>query len=300
MNLRTIFTTILFSFLLTTYASDTKDNTLLWKVYGKNLSSPSYLFGTHHLVPISFLDEIKGLDNAFNSTKQVVGELDMGKKLSMQMKMIKKAMMPKGYDYKTLLSAEDYALLEDKVSEILGMKLSKIDKMKPSMISNLLMITLYQKYYPNAELDKGIDQHFQDKAKKNKMKVMGLETAEEQMYVLLEQQSIERQAELLMCSLKHPDMLKEQMDKLQQAYHSQDINALASLYDENDKNDPCPSTDEERYEMNAARNQRWLKKLPDIMKEKSSFVAVGCLHLVGKDGLIEGLRKAGYTVEPVR
>jgi uncharacterized protein YbaP (TraB family) len=36
------------------------------------------------------------------------------------------------------------------------------------------------------------------------------------------------------------------------------------------------------------------------MKERSSFIAVGCLHLPGKEGLIEGLRKLGYTVEAIR
>jgi hypothetical protein len=52
--------------------------------------------------------------------------------------------------------------------------------------------------------------------------------------------------------------------------------------------------------MNKDRNERWLKLLPDIMREKPSFIAVGCLHLVGKDGLIVGLQKMGYRVEPVK
>lgn len=277
-----------------------QSNSLLWKVSGNGLSSPSYLFGTHHLVPISFLDEINGLDEAFSATQQVIGELDMSKKLSMQMKILSKAMLPKGYDYKTLLSKDDYALLEQKVSEIAKMKLSKLDKLKPAMINNLLMIFLYQDYYPNTDIEKGIDEHFQGKAKKNKMKVAGLESADDQMYVLLEMQSIERQAELLMCSLKHPELLKEQMDKLQTAYHNQDIAALAALFEYERDDDPCPSTDEEKYEMNAARNKKWLQELPQMMKDTPSFVAVGCLHLVGKDGLIEGLRKSGYKVVPIK
>ena len=301
MKLRTIVGGLMLFIAISAFAKNTNENnSLLWKVSGNGLSSPSYLFGTHHLVPISFLDEIKGLEQSFDETEQVIGELDMSKMQSMQMTMIKKAMLPSEYDYKTLLSEDDYALLESKVSEILGMSFSMLDKMKPAMINNLLMITLYQKYYPNADVSKNIDQHFQEKATKKKLDVKGLETAEDQIYVLLESQSIERQAELLMCSLKNPDILKEQMDKLQNAYHSQDIDALAALYQDNDEYDPCPSTKEERFEMNAARNQKWLEVLPDMLKEKPSFVAVGCLHLVGEDGLIEGLRKAGYKVEPVK
>jgi uncharacterized protein YbaP (TraB family) len=42
-----------------------------------------------------------------------------------------------------------------------------------------------------------------------------------------------------------------------------------------------------------------MQKLPEIMKEKSSFIAVGALHLAGEEGLLNLLKEAGYTVEPV-
>lgn len=95
-------------------------------------------------------------------------------------------------------------------------------------------------------------------------------------------------------------MLKEQMDKLQTAYLAQDLDALNALYQEELPDDPCPSTQEEKDVMNKNRNIQWLKALLDIMQEKSSFIAVGCLHLVGEDGLIEGLKKLGYKVEAVK
>jgi len=89
------------------------------------------------------------------------------------------------------------------------------------------------------------------------------------------------------------------MDELQNAYLSQNIDALYELSIKDMPNDPCPSTDEERDALNKDRNVRWLEKLPAIMAEKPSFIAVGCLHLPGEIGLIEGLRDLGYTVEPV-
>ena len=67
---------------------------LLWKVSGKGLAHPSYLFGSHHLAKLSIVDSIKGLKPAFESTKQVVGEIDMKDMMSpqvmteMQKKMI--------------------------------------------------------------------------------------------------------------------------------------------------------------------------------------------------------------------
>ena len=84
------------------------------------------------------------------------------------------------------------------------------------------------------------------------------------------------------------------------AYHAQDLTAMAKLYEEEDPNNPCPSTQEEKDELNKARNEKWMDVLPVMMSEKPSFIAVGCLHLVGEDGLINRLRNAGYKVEAVK
>ena len=104
---------------------------------------------------------------------------------------------------------------------------------------------------------------------------------------------------MLICMVQNPDLLKEQMDELQEAYHSQDINALFELSVKDTPNDPCPSTEEEKNALNKDRNIKWLEKLPAIMADKPSFIAVGSLHLPGEVGLIEGLRARGYNVEPV-
>ena len=129
---------------------------------------------------------------------------------------------------------------------------------------------------------------------------MGLETVQNQIEVLFGSQSIERQAESLLCTIKNMDYGKKQMDRLMTAYHAQDLSAMAKLYEEEDPNNPCPSTQEEKDELNKARNEKWMDTLPEIINKKPSFIAVGCLHLVGEDGLISRLRKEGYTVEAVK
>ncbi len=301
MNLRKIIGCLALFVALAACANTPKEtNALLWKVSGNGLEKPSYLFGTHHLIPLSFLDTIAGLESAFDATEQTVGELDMSKMSKMQMQIMGAAIMPNEYNYQTLLSESDVQQLDKTLKDLVGMGLEQLGRMKPAMLSNLISITLYQKYYPNLAGAVSIDQYFQDEATKRSRPVKSLESADEQIHVLLGSQTIERQAEMLTCMVNHPEMLKKQMDRLQSAYMAQDINALNALYEEELPDDPCPSTQEEKDAMNKDRNQKWLQKLPEIMKEKSSFIAVGCLHLVGKDGLIEGLRKLGYTVEAVK
>lgn len=275
-------------------------NSLLWKVSGNGLDKPSYIFGTHHLVPLNFLDSVAGINEAFESTEQTVGELDMSKMMEMQMQIMSQSTMPEGVTYQSLLPADDVALIDSTLVSLLGAGLEQLGTLKPAMLSNLISVTLYQKFYPSISAsDMGLDQYFQEEALKRNRPVIGLETADDQIEVLLNSQTLERQAELLVCMVKNPELLKEQMDDLQVAYHAQDINALLELYEREIPNDPCPSTDEEKEAINKDRNLKWVEILPTIMAEKPSFIAVGCLHLPGEHGIIEGLRNQGFTVEAV-
>ena len=301
MNLKKIISTLTVLLLLLSCSNlKGNDNALLWKISGNGLENASYLFGTHHLVPLSFLDSITGIHEAFNMSEQSVGELDMSNMSQMQMEIMGKAMMPQGTTYESLMNEADRAKLDSTLTSLMGMGLAQFGRLRPAMLQNLISVTMYQRLYPTLSGGKGLDQYFQEEALKRNRRVVGLESTADQIRVLLEMQPLERQAEMLACMVNHPEMLKEQMDKLQVAYHAQNLEALWALYTEELPDDPCPSTEEKKFAMNGARNKKWLEKLPAIMAEKASFIAVGCLHLPGEEGLIEGLRKLGYTVEPVQ
>ena len=301
MNLKKIISTLTVLLLLLSCSNlKGNDNALLWKISGNGLENASYLFGTHHLVPLSFLDSITGIHEAFNMSEQSVGELDMSNMSQMQMEIMGKAMMPQGTTYESLMNEADRAKLDSTLTSLMGMGLAQFGRLRPAMLQNLISVTMYQRLYPTLSGGKGLDQYFQEEALKRNRRVVGLESTADQIRVLLEMQPLERQAEMLACMVNHPEMLKEQMDKLQVAYHAQNLEALWALYTEELPDDPCPSTEEEKFAMNGARNKKWLEKLPAIMAEKASFIAVGCLRLPGEEGLIEGLRKLGYTVEPVQ
>ena len=276
------------------------DTSLLWKISGNGLDKPSYLFGTHHLVPISFLDSVPEVVTAFEKSEQTVGELDMGNMAAMQMQIMGAAMMPSGVTYDSLLPPEEVQLIDSILTDLLGMGLNQLGQLKPAMLSNLISITPYQKFYPDITGEENIDLHFQQEAMKRSRPVVALETVEDQIEVLLNSGTLERQAEMLACMVKHPELLKDQMDELQRAYYAQDVHALQALYEKELPNDPCPSTEEEKNALNKDRNEKWLAQLPAIMEENASFVAVGAMHLPGDDGLIKGLRDLGYTVQAIR
>ncbi len=45
------------------------------------------------------------------------------------------------------------------------------------------------------------------------------------------------------------------------------------------------------------RNQAWLAKLKPVLESEAVVIAVGSLHLLGTDGLLEQLKQAGFTVK---
>ena len=49
---------------------------VLYKIEGNGLGSPSYIFGTHHVAPLSVAQQFGAME-PFNAATQIVGEIDM-------------------------------------------------------------------------------------------------------------------------------------------------------------------------------------------------------------------------------
>lgn len=274
---------------------------LLWKVSGNGLNEPSYIIGTHHLAPFSIMDSIAGLRNAMNETRQVYGELKMSEMQSpATMQQMQKTMMLEGDTTLTsLLSPEDFATANKFCKENLMMDLSMATKLKPAFLLNNVVVAAYIKHIGKFNPQEQLDTFFQSQATSNGKKVDGLETPEFQFNLLFNGYSLERQAQLLMCTINNIDTEVESLKKLTDAYMKQDLNTMLRVSEERKGNqcDPLPG---EEDAMIYDRNKAWSVKLPAIMKAAPTFVAVGALHLPGEKGLLNLLKKQGYTVEAVK
>ncbi len=274
---------------------------ILYKVSGGGLENPSYLLGTHHLAPVSYLDEVTGIGEAFDAVDAVVGELLMTDMPGLQQALMPHMMMPAGHSYESLLSEEDYALLDEALTNSMGAGLGQFGVLHPAGLSSVYSQVLYAKLYPemNMATHVSIDQYFQNKAADNGKKVLGLETVEDQVYALFLSEPIEAKAESLVKMIKHSDFTEKSLKDITDAYYAQDLDRLYSLAFDNPE-DPNPTSEEAAYALNKERNDKWLLKLPGIMTEQPSLIVVGALHLAGNDGLVNQLRLQGYTVEPVK
>jgi uncharacterized protein YbaP (TraB family) len=268
------------------------EQSIFWEVTGKELKQPSYLFGTFHLLDSRFLDTLNVVKDKFNTSKTVVGEMLFDSTLTVK---VMTASMLTGTTLDKLLSAEDYEKTSVWLKELMGYDLKMFNQLNPITIQILLMTGVQQKYYPlNLTDNVLIDVYFQQQAKQTQRKLIGLETPEEQIHVLYGQFSYERQAALLSHYVQTREKAQEEMEALNSSYRNQELTKLEAM---------LSSYQYEKKETEALldnRNKKWMNVLPDLMKEQSTFVAIGALHLAGENGLVSLLRKSGYTVKPLK
>jgi uncharacterized protein YbaP (TraB family) len=278
------------------YAQTTtyKSGSVLWKISGKDLKTPSYLLGTLHLKSGEYFDTIPGAKAAFKSCEQVVGEIDMSNMLEAQMKMQQATMMSPDTTYQMLYSDEEYSLVNEKIVSLAGAGLEQLGVYKPVAIQQIVVQYAYMKYFSNNPTN-GLDAQIQSDAQKDQKTVIGLETVDDNLQSILTM-SLKRQAELLLCYLNNMDKVMSVIPEIISVYDRWDLNRMLDL---DESGGACPSTQAEEDAVIKDRNYKWMTKLPEIMKSKSSYIAVGAMHLAGKDGLLNLLEKAGYKVEPV-
>ena len=280
---------------------------LLYKISGNGLKKPSYLLGTYHFAASSFTDSIPGFHKAMGEAEQACGEIEMDlmKRPEVLVKLQKAMMLPDGVTLASLLNKEEMDALNMSLKNLLGADLTnpmvnaQMGKMNPAAINLQLVSLMYLKHDPTFNLDDGIDAYVQTLAKKGKKPVLSFETVDEQIDVLFGKQTIERQKVLLMCLVNNQEYMMNITDHIVAAYYSQDLNKIEELEDVK-TNDQCDPTEEENDALVYGRNAKWMTKIPDIMKSKSTFFAVGAAHLVGEKGLLSLLSKAGYKVEPCK
>ena len=280
---------------------------LLYKISHKSLEKPSYIVGTYHLAPASFIDSIPGAKTALDAVDVVCGEVVMSEMESSesQKKVQAAIILPDGKSLTDVFTADEMLRINDYMDKLLGMNLnnpllkSQMGKMTPMALSTQLQLVQYMKLTPNFNPMKLIDAHFQNVAKRAGKSVAGLETVDFQIETLYKGTTIERQKQQLLCMVDNDEYYALQMKELSAAFFAQDIQALWEVTEEKLGNQ-CDSTPEEEAALIYGRNAAWVEKIPAMVGEGSTLFVVGAAHLPGEKGVLELLKAKGYTIEAVK
>ncbi len=277
---------------------------LLYKISGKNLKAPSYIVGTYHIAPHTFIDSIPGLKNVYGDIKQVYGEVVASEMMNQEnmMKRMKMVMLPEGQTLYTIYTEDEIKEIDAIIQQVMGvsMKNPMVEKqliqLSPQTLSTQLDVLNAMKMNPGLDISKPIDIQLQNMAIEKGLKVGGLETVESQMKILFDV-PLEKGKKALLCAVRNFEASKELAKHLQDAYMSRDIKGVENAMNEK-LNNECDLSEEDLNVMIYNRNNNWIKEMPAIMETPTLF-AVGAGHLVGEKGVLSLLKKAGYTVEAV-
>ncbi len=275
---------------------------LLWKVTGRDTCKPSYLFGTIHLETSKYIDSVPGLRAAIANVDAIYGEIQMDSLTDndVMMRAVNNLIAPPDSTIDKLLTKEEYQLVDSVVnSYFMGMiTLETFSKMKPVVLSSQLGVMQMKKYFPEQlGLNDVIDVAVQAAGRELGKRIGGLETIEMQINMLYGT-PLDVQAQELVNFCRMDNDIINYSKELCDAYHAQDLDTLEKLLllEEAGVDEMANEIIEKlAYE----RNRRWMNTITEIIPRESMLVAVGAGHLVGKDGLIELLRRDGYTVEPM-
>lgn len=267
---------------------------IFYKVEGKDLKSPSYLFGTHHLAPIAILDSIDGVSDALSGSVAVVGEIDMAAMQANSMALTPFMMAPADSTLTKLYSPEEFERLNGEFKKWSGgLDLRMFDAMKPLVPNMTIALNMVAADLPDFVPGEQLDAYFQSVATMAGKPIVALESIEEQGDFLFNCTTIAEQAKALAELLDNPDKSRGDALRLNECYFNHDIESIL-------KESVEESEDPKMFEsLLYRRNANWLNRLPSILSDGSVFVAVGALHLAGPKGLVEGLRQLGYTVTPL-
>lgn len=279
---------------------------LLFKISGHGLTSPSYIVGTYHLASVSFVDSIPGIRQAMADTQQTYGEVVMSEMFSADsLALMQQAMMlPGDMTLDKLFTADEMSRLNAYIKSLLGMDLTnpllsqQMGKLTPQALSTSLSLLSYMKKSGQFDPQNSFDDYFQKEARANGKGVGGLETLAFQIETLYKGSTMERQKEQLMCLVDNAAFMDEMAGSVISAFYAQDIDAIKAAMDVKLHNS-CDSSPEEEDGLIYNRNADWITKMPALMAQKPTLFAVGAAHLPGEKGVLNLLRKAGYTVEGV-
>ncbi len=263
---------------------------ILWKVTGKKIKSPSYLYGTIHIQDKRVFAFDSTVTNAFDSCEAFAMEILMDE---IDPKEMQEAMlMEDGKTLKTIMSAEDYALLDSAFTATTGASLFLYNRMKPFFVSSAMTQAAM-----NQDMETALDLYLLQNARKAGKSCYGVEKFSDQINAI-DAISLEEQVDMLISGLKDTTSDKsnseeDQLAELLEAYLTFDLQKALEM-----SSDPSLPADFNQVFL-IDRNVGMAKNFMKLAKKQSLFCAVGAAHLPGENGIVELLRKQGLTVEPI-
>jgi len=260
----------------------------LWSIQTAN--NTTFLLGSLHISPADIYPLPEVIERAYEKCSKIIFEADIEavNDPSFQAKVMTLAVYPEGDNLEDNVSAQTFNLLK-KRADAAGIPIQQLSRLKPFFCGlSLASIEFLKLGFDPAN---GIDMYFFNKAKEDGKEMLKFETVEFQLNLMT--QMTRKQEELMLRqTLKDLEVIEKDAANLVKYWKNGDVKKLDSFITASLKDFP------ELYDRwFTSRNKRWLAEIKKLIgKNENVFIVVGAGHLVGKDGLVELLRKQNYNI----
>jgi uncharacterized protein YbaP (TraB family) len=250
-----------------------------------------YVGGTIHLLREEDYPLPDVFEQAYRESAKLVFELPPGSEGDGEvvLRMREMGTFPTGDDLPHHVSAETLKKVYRWASDN-GFPQATLNRMRAWFVA--LTIAAFEYQQLGADANRGVDQHFEARAKEDGKPGEGLETVELQLSIF-SNLSDQLQEELLMQTFSEAESVQKDFAELITAWRTGDAPKLQELlFRDADK---YPELMEDFL---LKRNKAWVRPLLKYMdKGEVVFVLVGAGHLGGKGGVLELLKEKGCTVK---
>lgn len=275
-------------------------NALLWKIE-KAGKPTSHLFGTMHLTDARINALSPALEAVLGGSRRLVLEID-----DLSSENVMKAManaqhlmvFRDGRQLDQLLSADEFR----KVASILqqaGLPAQLSGVFRP-WVATMMMALSDCERQRTAQGEPALDQRLAREAEARGIGIDGLETMELQFHAMADVPEAD-QVEILRAGLRTYDRIDDMIETTVQLYLRRELGAIWPLQLAlAEKVGVAPKAfDSIERSLLTTRNLGMRDKALGALDQGGVLIAVGALHLPGKQGLVALFREAGYTVTAV-
>lgn len=259
---------------------------VFWAI-NKDGQEAGYVLGTIHSEDPRVLEFSTGFLNKLNSTE--VYAMEMVPDVPTMHKLTKYMNYQDGTTLESVIGSGRFSLLTNAMSSY-QIPESFIQHMKPWAA----MMTISA---PPPKTGFFMDLSLSLRASGNNIKVIGLETLEQQLS-FLQEMPMDMQMLLLDQAIAEVSSVELMQTELVDAYLENDLQNLQSITDEEFESVGHAAKTYFFEHGIDKRNQRMVATLLPVLATQKVFVAVGALHLPGDQGLLQLLRSHGYQLTP--
>ncbi|WP_163132649.1 TraB/GumN family protein [Agarivorans sp. Alg241-V36] len=250
-----------------------------------------YLFGSIHLGSDELYPLPKPFIDAFEHSERLVIEMDVSAISSSDQQLLQRAsQLPSGENLADKISPDYLEQLELR-SQQLGISPAIFDNMQPWYVA--VVLSQLQMQALGFEPELGLDLHFIQRAQQSQLAIHQLESFADQIEALSSLASI--QVPLLEQTLDDFEQVPSLFNQLVSHWNNGENQKLLALLND----DPMFQHDAEYVldKLLFERNRKWMQQLATL--SDTSFVVVGAMHLYGEQGLLDELKKLGYSIREV-